>query len=538
MVKEKRFNLITEPWICTIDFDGHIHKEGLQETFLHLQDRIGFCGEIRLQDTAMLRLFVAASVTMIYRMTLDRFGCSQDELKKEQLLNVYKDIWQKGCFPEDVVCHYFKTWNDRFWLIGGEYPFYQVPESKLRFRSQGKEIEVFLLGTDGEEKKMSHKNASAIVGTLSESNNKAAVFADAHGDGKKRLAFDEAARWLVWYMSYGDCSTKTPGKWQSKPTFASMGTNIYPIGKNLFETVMLNCVLLEDVKRVYPYVTPAWEKEQSFLVQDNPYGETFPRNIPELFTQQSRRIYLVYDDKNAIDIYIAAGDEYGTNNAFIEPMFLWRVDAKDKSGMLQKPISITAISKWKNVQNVLLNIESSRAVKWIHLLEDQNIIGDWNVPFLMSGIQYGDVYRSTINSFLSDSISVNSSFFRDDRKTREMHVIIDIINNLSRQFYLLGKNLSKAENADEGHSKIRANAIQFMFQDVAENLFAQYLNGNIENRVLFKKIEKQGLAIVEKEMEKEDISGFMTFSDEAMTAVKAENIFRSEFFKILPREEG
>ena len=219
-------------------------------------------------------------------------------------------------------------------------------------------------------------------------------------------------------------------------------------------------------------------------------------------------------------------------------MFLWRADVKDKSGMTQKPLTITAISKWRNIQNVLLNIESSRAVKWIHLLEDQDIVCDWNVPFLMSGIQYGDVYRSTIHSFLSDAISVNSSFFRDDQKTREMRMIIETINNLSKQFYIFGKNLSKAENADDAHSKIRADAIEAMFQDLAESLFSQYLNGYIDKGMLYRRLEKQGLAIIEKEMDKEDICAFITFSDESMTAVKAESLFRAEFFKLLPREEG
>lgn len=537
MEEEKRFNLVTEPWVFTVDYEGQICKEGLQDTFINLQDRLGFCGEIRLQDTAMLRLFVAASVTMIYRMTADRYGCCQEELKKDQLLNVYREIWERGCFPEDIVRGYFEKWKDRFWLIGGDHPFYQVPKSKLRFQTQGKEIDTFLLGADGEEKKMSHKNVSAIVGTLSESNNKTAAFADAHGLGKKQLLFDEAARWLVWYMAYGDCSTKAPGKWQSKPTFASMGTNIYPIGKNLFETIMLNCVLFEDGKRVYPYVRPAWESEQSFLVQDDPYGETFPRNLPELFTQQSRRIYLVCDNQNAIDICIGAGDEYGTNNAFIEPMFIWRADAKDKTGMTQKPITITTTSKWRNVQNVLLNIESSRAVKWVHILEDYEIVDDWNVPFLMSGIKYGDVYRSTIHSFLADSVSVNSAFFRDDYKTREMQGVIDTINKLSNQFHSFGKNLSKAENADDAHAEIRAQTIERMFQDTAESLFAQYLNRRLEKETLFKQIERQGLTIVEKEMEKEDICGYMTFSEDSMTAVKAESKFRAEFYKILSRKE-
>ena len=352
------------------------------------------------------------------------------------------------------------------------------------------------------------------------------------------MTLDEAARWLVWYMSYADSSARSPhspGKWFSRDTFASAGTNVYPIGRNMFETIMLNSVLLEDGIRVYSCVNPAWEREPSIVVEDKPYGDSYPRNIPELYTQQSRRVCLITDEKNVTSIYIAAGDQYGSESAFVEPMFLWDVDKKNN--MIQRPMTIATSSRWRNIQKVLLSAPSSRALKWIHILQDYNLISDWNVPFVMTSITYG-TQRCVIDKLLSDSISVNSSFFRDDRKTREMHVIIDIINNLSRQFYLLGKNLSKAENADEGHSMIRANAIQFMFQDVAENLFAQYLNGNIENRVLFKKIEKQGLAIVEKEMEKEDISGFMTFSDEAMTAVKAENIFRSEFFKILPREEG
>ena len=59
------YNLCDEPWILLMGKDGQTKTAGLQDTFLNLHEYLSFAGEIRLQDTAMLRLFSAISVTMI-----------------------------------------------------------------------------------------------------------------------------------------------------------------------------------------------------------------------------------------------------------------------------------------------------------------------------------------------------------------------------------------------------------------------------------------------------------------------------------------
>ena len=95
---EQKFNLVTEPWIITIDEKGQVLSTGLKEAFLHLQERIGFCGEIRLQDAAILRLFCAISVTLLYRMCAEKNGLSEGNLDSRMLLDSFLMSGVKAVF--------------------------------------------------------------------------------------------------------------------------------------------------------------------------------------------------------------------------------------------------------------------------------------------------------------------------------------------------------------------------------------------------------------------------------------------------------
>ena len=120
-----QFNLCDEPWVLVMGTDGIPQKTSLIDAFKNLHKYLSFAGEVRLQDTAILRLFCAISVTMLYRMEPD--GRENFTTDKKVLMDRFKEIWKRGQFPEEMVDGYFDKWRDRFYLVGGEYPFYQVP---------------------------------------------------------------------------------------------------------------------------------------------------------------------------------------------------------------------------------------------------------------------------------------------------------------------------------------------------------------------------------------------------------------------------
>lgn len=530
-----KYNLCDEQWILLVEGDSKTKAVGLKEAFLKANEFIGFGGEIRLQDTAMLRLFAAIAVTMIYRYNLS--GNADYSTDETELLERYRRIYSQGHFPEAMVDAYFEKWHDRFYLIDEKYPFYQVPRSKLavEVRNKGKKSEETLYGLPGRDGKirfMNHKDISAMNGVILESGNKASAYADLSGKDKNSMTLAEAARWLVWYMAYADCGTKSPGKWASQMTFASMGANIYPTGRNLFETVMLSSVLINNGKQTYREVSPAWEREASLYAQDDPYGDAAPQNLPELYTQQSRRILLEGSDSEITSFYVIAGDKYAAVNAFIEPMFLWKTDQTDKSGMTMTTVKYNVNSTWNNLRNILLNSTTSRAVRWINLLQDQEIIDVENVPYMMTGITYGSM-QSSVDKMLSDSFIAAPEFFEDTLKTDDMRKLIDVINNLSSAFYRYGCNLAVAEGADPSqNAKIRGRLVQEKLESTGEKTLREYLVNQIDKGEARKELIAACSNLVNEEMDKTSISAFSAKGD-AKTAADYESIIRYEISKIM-----
>ena len=210
-----KYNLCDEPWILLMGKDGQTKAAGLKDTFLNLQEYLSFAGEIRLQDTAMLRLFSAISVTMIYR--LDLSGKEDFTKDKNRLMDRFGKKWEQGKFPEEMINSYFEKWRDRFYLIGGNHPFYQVPEAaaQIEIKNKGKKSEEILYrlpDTNGVYKAMNFKPISSLNGTILDSKNKLSAYADTAAERKQAMSMSEAARWLLWYMAYADCGTKSPGK--------------------------------------------------------------------------------------------------------------------------------------------------------------------------------------------------------------------------------------------------------------------------------------------------------------------------------------
>lgn len=331
------------------------------------------------------------------------------------------------------------------------------------------------------------------------------------------MAPDESARWLVWYMAYADTGTRAPGIWYSKMTFPGSGVLVYPTGTNLFETVMLNSVLLKKGKTPYDCVRPAWEREPSVIIQDEPYADAAPQNLPELYTQQSRRIILKCRDNRITDAYVIAGDRYGETDAFIEPMFIWK---PDKSGSASVPRKYNVTSRWNNLQNILLSSDTSQSVQWLRRLEDEGMLEDRNIPFLMAGIEYGQS-NAVINKMMSDEMIVNPQFFVDNLKKNDMAKTIDKINRLAKEFYIFGNNLATAEGADRDFAKVRGREVEQSFLEEAEVCFRRFLKNKTDKAGVREELRTVCREIAESEMEKTDLNSYMNGE---MTAAVAEQI--------------
>ncbi len=318
-----RFNLLDEPWISVIvDEKGHNKLVSITDVFKHASEYKALAGDMKTQDFALLRILLAVLHTVFSRYDIQgnsrEFDSGEDDeyYFNKETVNIWREVWNSKKFP-DAVFKYLEQWHDRFYLFDDKYPFLQV------------------LKQDIDSKKLGGKSPSEISGKninrlISESNNKIAVFSpkDNVDNNKSSLTEAQLARWIITLQSYVGLADKTmfgTEKYKaSKGWLFDLG-GIYIEGENLFETLMLNCVLVGEMQSPEKKQKPCWEYSGAENIE-NSFYETFIDNISQLYTRWSRAIYINPDisiDK-PISVSIVKLPDINHKDAFIEPMTVWQ----------------------------------------------------------------------------------------------------------------------------------------------------------------------------------------------------------------------
>lgn len=323
-----RFNLLDEPWISVIvDKKGHNKLVSITDVFKHASEYKALAGDMKTQDFALLRILLAVLHTVFSRYDIQgnsrEFDSAEDneyDFNKETM-NIWREVWNSKKFP-DVVFKYLEQWHDRFYLFDDKYPFFQV------------------LKQDIYSKKLSHKNPTELLGKninrlISESKNKIAIFSPKCGENKSILNESQLARWLIAFQAHSSVPDKT--KFGSEEYDSSKGWlfdlgGIYIEGENLFETLMLNCVLVGEMQSPEKRQKPCWEYSGAENIE-NSFYDTFVDNVSQLYTRWSRAIYInpsIRMDKG-ISIYTVILLKLNNEDAFIEPMTVWQYNKKGKN---------------------------------------------------------------------------------------------------------------------------------------------------------------------------------------------------------------
>ena len=484
-MSEPRFNLIDESWIKCISMQGEECKTSIKELLETAHELKSLTGETELQNTAVLRFLIALNVTLLYRY--DENGNEAMISDRREALRRFEAVWEAGEFPEKAFTKYLSKWHDRFYLSGGERPFYQVPENRRREITGDKKSpngKTWSVEPYKDSDKLGWVSAAAMNGEVLESANSPSPFTNRMGKDKNSMELDEAARWLLYYMSFVDCSAKIPGKWNAGKTAASGGANIYPSGENLFQTIMLCSALLNQNKGVYTDVCPAWENESYTEINASPYGDDgFPTNLPELYTQQSRKIVLHMEDGRVNGAFVAAGDRYGTVNLLVEPMFAFHEDKKDKSGQTLLPNHIYGGSAWKEFRNIFA-VSKSNPARWINVLFDREILSDdINIPYFITDIEYGAM-SCGVKRVLTSGVTINRRFFVDSEETQCAAREIERINQIARALETLGKQIDMSQGKDERSGALLASALKDKYENLIGNNFCLYLSAKIDRCTL------------------------------------------------------
>ena len=388
-MEQMEFNLLDEPWIRVMTEDCTVVERSLMQVLLNSHRYQRLAGELPTQDVALLRLLLAILQTVFYRV--DPEGEDDPIEDRAAAIRRWQALWNAGRFPVQPIRTYLEIWKDRFWLFHPEHPFYQVPAAAVGTKFK----------------------ASKLNGELSESAHKMRLFPLRDGEEKETLSYAEAARWLVTLIGFDD-SASTKKETGTGTGWLGDRVNVYAIGENLFETLMLNLVFLKDGRYVWAENMPAWE--QPTMTTAKKREIPLPDNQAELLTLQSRRLILSREENRVTGFSSTGGDFFGKKgrvNAFSEQMTLWRAGKTPKNAVPQfVPAPVDPWRQmWRDFEVILGRREDTHipgVVAWLTELRRKNVIPRKYVHITSVGVTY-DSKKGSIADIVSDHLDFQMS---------------------------------------------------------------------------------------------------------------------------------
>ncbi|MGW1075160.1 type I-E CRISPR-associated protein Cse1/CasA [Streptomyces sp. NPDC002537] len=295
------FDLTTSPWLPVQRLDGSTEELSLRDAFAQAHHIRRLVGDVPTQEFALLRLLLA----VLY----DAFDGKPEELEE------WSELWHSRD-PFAEVPGYLDRHQHRFDLLHPERPFFQTPGLRT-----GKD-EVASL--------------NRIVADVPNGD----PFFAMRRPGVDRLAYAEAARWLVHAHAYdtsgiksGMAGDKRARNGKVYPLGVGSAGNlggVFAEGTNLRETLLLNLIPLDE--GIVGWASgpgekaddrPAWDREPLAPGED-PYDRR-PGGLRDLYTWQSRRIRLHTKDGAVTGVVLGYGDPLNLHAPWnLEPMSAWR----------------------------------------------------------------------------------------------------------------------------------------------------------------------------------------------------------------------
>jgi CRISPR system Cascade subunit CasA len=445
------FGLVKEPWIRLLRADGGTETLSLLETLEHAQEYVGLAGELPTQDMAVLRLLLAVLHAALARYTPDGAPAAEpdgDDEREDHALALWEELWQAGRLPMACLGRYLQEYEDRFWLFHEERPFWQVAELKV--------------GTE--------YGAAKLNGELSESGHKVRLFSSRFGDAKQRLTYGDAARWLIYLNAFDDTSAKPKQKGAPSPGAGWLGQLglIMAAGENLFQTLLLNLVLLRDGQMPWGTEKPTWEAERARAAER--IEIPWPDNPSQLLTLQSRRLRLVREGDAVTGYLLLGGDFFTKENCFAEQMTLWfNAETKKDAPPLFKPRRHSAARQiWRDFAAIAANISGQHrpgVVSWLARLKEEHLLPAGCLQFRIASVGYGDK-DFFVSDVFGDTLSVSANLLAGYHTAWVTRITGEIAKTEQLVWAVgsLARDLAKAAGSPDGKSaaetaKTRAYAL-------------------------------------------------------------------------------
>lgn len=400
-MNEREFNLVDETWICVLRKDLQVDTLSLRDVFLHGQEYLDLGGENQPQNFAVLRLLIALAYTIFSRVdengkAMDVAEITDPDEAADEIFRRWGALWENGRFPQEPVLQYLEQYHDCFWLFDPERPFGQAPGA-VRGTQYG---------------------ASKLIGDISESSNKIRLFSNRSGEEKNTLSYPEAARWLLFVNAFDDTSAKPKQKGLPSPGAGWVGKlgMIQSVGKNLFETILLNLTFLKDGEELWSEkANPNWEHLPK---EDERTEIPIPDNLAALLTLQSRRLLLERENGRVTGYHLLGGDFFSNNGedgAFNEQMTVWNEPKELKKQFFHPQRISPGRQMWRDFGNYFVKQSSEETQKnrhvpgiisWLRSLQEVDLLPSAEtIRFRVVAMQYGDK-DFFINDFSSDTLTL------------------------------------------------------------------------------------------------------------------------------------
>ena len=480
------YSLWDEPWICATDTSGHPRKYGLKGILENAGDLICLSNGNRIVDLAILRqclLPLAEAIKSRYLPdgTCNMIKSEDDAIKRERL---YLD---EGTFPAAVLEAYGKDWKDRFYLYDAKHPFYQVPSYMVRTINNEPVI-------SQDDAAFTRFSCEVINPKINGSESKEAGYPEVTGDAAKVLTNEEAARALVMYQAFADCSAgkgrrrKNGESLNAKPTPSSRAALWFYQGSTLFKTITLNAPLCDysktDSQVLYGSYSPSWEEEPCEDVLVYPYGEEGgPNDLARQYSCISRRAFLSRLDEDTVDgLYALPGDVYGAASNMTEPMFRLQEISQGKI----RPVSIRDTGHiWSEIPRffsagIVRDYIDAVSEDGIHLKEDKFVFKVAQVFYASTGCK--------LSIFLQDQIDISTRFLKEKDAARfgEYMSAIDEAAYAIRIFAKSGAEIMSMPDAKKGaaHATAIGDSLQRDYYTKMESIVRSYAEDKADDKAL------------------------------------------------------
>lgn len=396
------FDLVSQPWIRTRTGE-HVTERSLDETLARAHEIEGLAGELPTQSAAVLRVLLS-----ILRRALPYAPT------RAQAEDQWGELWQRETLPMQEIRAYLDAHRDRFDLLSATRPFMQVADLRAN-------------GTSGLVK---------LIGDHPDSDDP--YFSTRSGPAVQRVDLAEAARWLVHVQAYDPSGIKTGADGDKRVK----GGKGYPIGTgwtgrtglvvvegaNLKETLLLNLPLDQQDSND----RPVWERAPLTAAVEK--GHADPVGPVDLMTWPIRRIRLITDGTDVVDVQISNGDPIRHFNQHEhEPMSGWR---RSEAQQKKNGVEVAYMPRehdperalWRGLAGLLVQRAKSGAVgneapasmpphslEWLAAVQEQELLArDFPVRLRTIGMVYGPKSSSTA-SVIDDALRLRLSVLTHER---------------------------------------------------------------------------------------------------------------------------